>query len=120
MIQAPLCSSLLPVAHRWLEPDEAAKLEGQLDVGPRALANSIRAAATALKINAAPSEDVEEAGAKAAGGRKQGGTDGQGHFVRAKELESEVQRLHNEVKKRDREVRGVRMRRGALGWCSGG
>ncbi|PNW88365.1 hypothetical protein CHLRE_01g026250v5 [Chlamydomonas reinhardtii] len=97
------------VTLKWLEPAEADKLAaaGALDFGPRAFANSLRAAASALKLGVAPAlegDEGQEGAAKQAGagsGRGKGSTQ---QFVRAKELETEVQRLHNELKKRDREL----------------
>jgi hypothetical protein len=80
---------------------------GALDFGPRAFANSLRAAASALKLGVAPALEGEEGegGAAADKAGAAGGKGGTKHFVRAKELETEVQRLHNELKKRDRQVR---------------
>lgn len=129
-------SSRLHTTHaacRWLEPAEADKLAaaGALDFGPRAFANSLRAAASALKLGVAPAlegDEGQEGAAKQAGagsGRGKGSTQ---QFVRAKELETEVQRLHNELKKRDREVRrgvgcvcvlGCSAQRRGAGWLGG-
>ncbi|KXZ45330.1 hypothetical protein GPECTOR_56g427 [Gonium pectorale] len=96
------------VTLRWLEPADAAKLAASLDFGPRALANSVRAAATALKLGAAPRKDDGASGggggAAKEGGAAAGKDGGAEHFLRAKELETEVQRLHNQIKSRDREI----------------
>ncbi|GFR39915.1 hypothetical protein Agub_g421, partial [Astrephomene gubernaculifera] len=54
------------VTLKWMEPADAAALSSSLDFGPRALAASVRAAAEALGLGAAPGEG----GQQAAGGRK--------------------------------------------------
>ncbi|GIL89215.1 hypothetical protein Vretimale_18589 [Volvox reticuliferus] len=118
------------VTLRWMEPADAVAASTSLDFGPRALTNSVSAAAKALKLSLPASEDALRA-AREQGAQEQAAKDkemrekemrekevrekeerssaaedklAKKHYVRAKELETEVQKLLNEIKQRDREV----------------
>ncbi|GIL59411.1 hypothetical protein Vafri_14096 [Volvox africanus] len=108
------------VTLKWMEPADAVTASASLDFGPQALTRSVRAAAEALKLSLPASEDALRA-AREQGAQEQAAKDrevrekeergsaaedklAKKHYVRAKELETEVQKLLNDIKQRDREV----------------
>ncbi|KAG2482926.1 hypothetical protein HYH03_018204 [Edaphochlamys debaryana] len=89
------------VTLKFLDFADKDKALAALDFGPRAMAASVRARADFLQLGSAPSDAGKGGAAKA---KKEAAE----RFVRVKELETEVQRLHNELKTREREVAALR------------